>query len=95
MRITINFSFGSGIFVYEKSHVTASAYQDLRKPNTKGKVNLFSWKPFFSFYERFLWINDSMNECLSFMNEWMNEWVNEWTNEWVNEWMDKWMVDQL
>ena len=35
VRITIDFSFGSGSFVYEKSHVIASAYQDLRKPNMK------------------------------------------------------------
>ena len=41
VRITIDFSFGSGIFVYEKSHVTAYAYRDLRKPKIKRKNILF------------------------------------------------------
>ena len=47
VRITINFSFGSGIFVYEKSRVTASAYRDLRKLNIKRKNFLFFYNPFF------------------------------------------------
>ena len=42
VRITIDFSFGSGIFVYEKSHVTAYAYRDLRKPEKNGKIFFLS-----------------------------------------------------
>ena len=49
MRITIDFSNGSGIFVYEKSLVTASAYRDLRKLNIKRKNIFFLYNPFFHF----------------------------------------------
>ena len=48
VRITIDFSFGSGIFVYEKSHGTASAYRDLRKSNIKRKnKSFFLYNPLF------------------------------------------------
>ena len=47
VRITINSSFGSGIFVYEKSRVTASAYRNLRELNIKRKNRLFFFLAFF------------------------------------------------